>query len=50
MLVVCGVQPAAAAADAAAGATAAEAEDDRIEGKKQTNQKLQKNSENAYDC
>jgi hypothetical protein len=33
MLVVCGVQPAAAAADAAAGAAAAEAEDDRIEEK-----------------
>jgi hypothetical protein len=41
MLVVCGVQP---AADAAAGAAAAEAEDDRIE-EKTNKSKLQKNSE-----
>jgi hypothetical protein len=40
MLVVCGVQP-AAAADAAAGAAAAEAEDDRIE-EKTNKSKLQK--------
>jgi hypothetical protein len=45
MLVVCGVQPVAAAA----GAAAAESEDDRIE-EKQTNQNCKKNSENAYEC
>jgi hypothetical protein len=47
MLVVCGVQP--AAADAAAGAALLRLKMTGLR-KKQTNQKLQKNSENAYDC
>jgi hypothetical protein len=50
MLVVCGVQPAAAAADAAAGAAAAEAEDDRIEEKTNKSKIAKKTVKNAYDC